>query len=106
MQVFFFRKHTFVGQWTNFEKKLTESDFSSSRSGIGRQSSFALNEHQQARILPNECPLRGRPRCVGPSRRYRTPDGTCNNADRPWLGAAMLPMQRFLHPVYEDGELR
>lgn len=75
----------------------------SSPENISRQSGFIFNEKLESRILSDECPLRGRPRCTGAAHRYRTADGTCNNQEKPWLGAAMLPMQRFLHPVYEDG---
>ncbi|RZC43164.1 chorion peroxidase-like, partial [Asbolus verrucosus] len=55
------------------------------------------------RLLQEECPLRGLPRCLSAARRYRTADGTCNNFNKPWRGSSFLPMQRFLPPVYEDG---
>ncbi|CAH1135684.1 unnamed protein product [Ceutorhynchus assimilis] len=51
----------------------------------------------------DECPLRGQPKCPFSSRRFRTADGTCNNLEYPWRGSAMLPMQRFLPPMYHDG---
>lgn len=44
--------------------------------------------------LPS-CPLR-----LG---KYRTHDGSCNNPRRPWIGRAMSPTQRLLHPHYDDG---
>ena len=34
--------------------------------------------------------------------RYRTFDGTCNNLDKPLLGAANTPFFRLLNPAYED----
>ncbi|KAJ8915140.1 hypothetical protein NQ315_000392 [Exocentrus adspersus] len=55
------------------------------------------------RQLEDICPLKGTPRCPSASRRYRTADGTCNNLVDPWKGSAMLPMQRFLPPAYDDG---
>ncbi|EFA05698.1 chorion peroxidase isoform X1 [Tribolium castaneum] len=55
------------------------------------------------RLREDVCPLRGTPRCPAASRRYRTADGTCNNFNKPWRGSSLLPMQRFLQPVYEDG---
>lgn len=54
--------------------------------------------------LWDDCPLQGAPRCPSASRRYRTADGTCNNARNPRRGASLLPMQRFLPPSYNDGE--
>ncbi|XP_028127877.1 heme peroxidase 2-like [Diabrotica virgifera virgifera] len=57
----------------------------------------------KSKILEEDCPLRGKPRCPLSSKRYRTYDGTCNNLENPWRGASLLPMQRFLPPVYEDG---
>lgn len=54
------------------------------------------------RLREELCPLRGTPRCPAASRRYRTADGTCNNFIKPWRGSSLLPMQRFLPPVYED----
>ncbi|CAG9826224.1 unnamed protein product [Diabrotica balteata] len=56
----------------------------------------------KSKILEEDCPLRGKPRCPLSSKRYRTFDGTCNNLENPWRGASLLPMQRFLPPVYED----
>lgn len=58
---------------------------------------------KRATIFDEQCPLRGIPRCTAASKRYRTSDGTCNNPDQPWKGASMLPLQRFLHPHYDDG---
>lgn len=58
----------------------------------------------ESRLLQDDCPLKGRPRCPPAARRYRTADGTCNNFNKPWRGASLLPMQRFLPPVYEDGK--
>ncbi|XP_072381923.1 myeloperoxidase-like [Diabrotica undecimpunctata] len=57
----------------------------------------------KSKILEEDCPLRVKPRCPLSSKRYRTFDGTCNNLENPWRGASLLPMQRFLPPVYEDG---
>ncbi|XP_063915826.1 chorion peroxidase-like isoform X2 [Zophobas morio] len=66
---------------------------------VSRQS----NGFFDTRLLQDECPLRGLPRCPAASRRYRTADGTCNNFNKPWRGSALLPMQRFLPPAYDDG---
>ncbi|XP_052869946.1 uncharacterized protein LOC128275474 [Anopheles cruzii] len=49
------------------------------------------------------CPSRDSPRCVPASLRYRTHDGTCNNARRPRWGSAQMPFNRFLAPEYQDG---
>ncbi|KAG5883010.1 hypothetical protein JTB14_033465 [Gonioctena quinquepunctata] len=57
----------------------------------------------KSRILKDDCPLKGNPRCPLATRRYRTADGTCNNLAEPWKGSALLPLQRFLPPVYDDG---
>ncbi|XP_044759009.1 uncharacterized protein LOC123316826 [Coccinella septempunctata] len=57
----------------------------------------------QSRLLQEDCPLRGRPRCPPSTKFFRTPDGTCNNAAHPWWGASLLPMERFLLPRYDDG---
>ncbi|KAJ8942727.1 hypothetical protein NQ318_007894 [Aromia moschata] len=54
------------------------------------------------RLLQDNCPLKGVPRCHPASRRYRTADGTCNNPKEPWKGSAMLPMQRFLRRRIES----
>lgn len=35
--------------------------------------------------------------------RYRTHDGTCNNARRPRWGSALSAVQRFLPATYSDG---
>ena len=37
--------------------------------------------------------------------RYRTPDGTCNNLDDPFWGAALQPQVRIVEPAYQDGTL-
>lgn len=71
---------------------------------VGRQSA-GIPADLQSKIDLDECPLRGRPRCPSASRWFRTADGTCNNSEHPWRGSAMLPMQRFLPPVYEDGKI-
>lgn len=34
--------------------------------------------------------------------RYRTFDGSCNNLNSPLLGAAFMPLGRFLEPAYDD----
>ena len=37
--------------------------------------------------------------------RTRTIDGTCNNLDRPFIGASKTPLQRLVQEnTYEDGE--
>ncbi|XP_031354736.1 chorion peroxidase-like [Photinus pyralis] len=56
----------------------------------------------RSKRLLDECPLRGFPRCPKGFERYRAADGTCNNFRHPWRGGAVLPMQRFLPPHYDD----
>lgn len=58
--------------------------------------------------LESFCPPREQPFCSPISRRYRTHDGTCNNARRGRWGAAQMPFNRFQAPAYSDGieELR
>ncbi|KAI5698797.1 hypothetical protein M8J76_006187 [Diaphorina citri] len=34
--------------------------------------------------------------------KYRTADGTCNNPEKPWWGAANTPYVRLLKPIYSD----
>ncbi|XP_070556082.1 peroxidasin-like [Ptychodera flava] len=34
--------------------------------------------------------------------KYRTPDGTCNNLEKPTQGASLTPFSRLLDPIYED----
>lgn len=53
--------------------------------------------------LESFCPPRTQPRCTPASRRYRTHDGTCNNARKPRWGSAQMPFHRFLAPEYSDG---
>ncbi|XP_043470992.1 peroxidasin-like protein isoform X5 [Leptopilina heterotoma] len=53
--------------------------------------------------LRQQCPKRGIPQCTPASLRYRTADGSCNNAQNPWWGSAMSTMQRILPPLYQDG---
>ncbi|KAL1495005.1 hypothetical protein ABEB36_010496 [Hypothenemus hampei] len=61
----------------------------------------------QSRLSLEECPFNNEPpptpRCSPSTQRYRTFDGTCNNFEHPSRGSALIPMQRFLPPVYEDG---
>ncbi|XP_022099943.1 peroxidasin homolog isoform X3 [Acanthaster planci] len=40
--------------------------------------------------------------CSDSTRRYRTPDGTCNNQEHPEWGMANLPLRRFLPSSYDD----
>lgn len=58
--------------------------------------------------LESFCPPREQPFCSPISRRYRTHDGTCNNARKGRWGAAQMPFNRFQQPSYKDGieELR
>lgn len=53
--------------------------------------------------LEGFCPPREQPICSPISRRYRTHDGTCNNARKSRWGSAQLPFNRFLAPAYSDG---
>nr|XP_018667950.1 peroxidasin-like isoform X2 [Ciona intestinalis] len=36
-------------------------------------------------------------------RKYRSPDGTCNNLHHPMWGASLTPFHRLLQPIYENG---
>lgn len=53
--------------------------------------------------LEGFCPSRDPPFCAPITRRYRTHDGTCNNARKSRWGAAQMPFNRFLGPAYTDG---
>ncbi|XP_060876033.1 peroxidase-like [Metopolophium dirhodum] len=41
--------------------------------------------------------------CIGKDFEYRSPDGSCNNLKRKYLGKANTPYKRLLFPVYTDG---
>lgn len=58
--------------------------------------------------LEGFCSPRDQPFCSPIARRYRTHDGTCNNARKGRWGAAQMPFNRFQSPAYADGieELR
>ncbi|XP_055315835.1 uncharacterized protein LOC129575793 isoform X4 [Sitodiplosis mosellana] len=58
--------------------------------------------------LESFCSPREQPFCSPLTRRYRTHDGTCNNARKGRWGAANMPFNRFQSPAYADGieELR
>lgn len=43
------------------------------------------------------------PQCAGGDL-YRTIDGTCNNQEQPWIGAAKTPLNRLAPNTYEDGK--
>lgn len=49
------------------------------------------------------CPPQIPPRCPPFTARYRTHDGTCNNARKPRWGSAQMPFHRYLAPAYNDG---
>lgn len=49
------------------------------------------------------CPARTSPSCPPATRRYRTIDGTCNNARKNRWGSAQMPFHRFLPPAFADG---
>uniref|UniRef100_A0A182F8F5 Uncharacterized protein n=1 Tax=Anopheles albimanus TaxID=7167 RepID=A0A182F8F5_ANOAL len=68
---------------------------------IGRQAPPKISLKKTP--LERLCPSREPPRCVPASLRYRTHDGTCNNARRPRWGSAQMPFHRFLAPEYSDG---
>ncbi|KAF4516884.1 hypothetical protein B566_EDAN011229 [Ephemera danica] len=55
----------------------------------------------QGTRLGERCPPL--PQCPSRLSKYRTHDGSCNNARKPWLGRAQSPTQRLLHAHYEDG---
>ncbi|GAB0100154.1 Chorion peroxidase [Sergentomyia squamirostris] len=54
--------------------------------------------------LQQDCQYQDAP-CPGRARRYRLPDGTCNNPlpGRTSWGSAMTPHERLLPPAYVDG---
>lgn len=58
--------------------------------------------------LETFCPPRDQPFCSPIAARYRTHDGTCNNARKGRWGSAQMPFNRFQSPSYSDGieELR
>ncbi|XP_051163553.1 uncharacterized protein LOC127282981 isoform X2 [Leptopilina boulardi] len=68
---------------------------------ISRNTPFTVNTTNSS--LHRQCPKRGIPQCPSASMRYRTADGSCNNAQNLWWGSAMSTMQRFLPPLYQDG---
>jgi len=43
--------------------------------------------------------------CTGKDFDYRSPDGSCNNLKRKYLGKANTPYKRLLFPVYTDGNI-
>lgn len=49
------------------------------------------------------CPARDQPICSPITHRYRTHDGTCNNARKGRWGSAQMPFSRFQAPAYSDG---
>lgn len=53
--------------------------------------------------LEGFCPPRDQPRCSAITQRYRTHDGTCNNARKGRWGSAQMPFNRFMAPAYGDG---
>ena len=65
-----------------------------------------LSSEEIARMWEeSEClELRAEPRCRFPTvNRFRTIDGSCNNLEKPLLGAARTPFARLTPAVYEDG---
>lgn len=76
--------------------------------------SFNLDFTEQTRQTPPKislrrtpleafCPPREQPSCAPVTRRYRTHDGTCNNARKGRWGSAQMPFNRFMAPSYSDG---
>ena len=64
-----------------------------------------LTEEELARIKQESgCTSREAPRCFRPTfQRFRTIDGTCNNLENPFLGAADTAFTRLIPAQYEDG---
>lgn len=75
-------------------------------SGKSRQSPPKISLRRTS--LEAFCPPRDQPFCSPITKRYRTHDGTCNNARKGRWGAALMPFNRFQSPVYADSieELR
>ena len=74
-----------------------------SRSGRQEVRPF-LVESSPNKLLRHESNVPGLwQECSGFSAMYRTPDGTCNNFQRPSWGSSFMPFLRFLPPDYSDG---
>lgn len=43
--------------------------------------------------------------CIGGDLDYRSPDGSCNNLERNYLGKANTAYKRLLPPSYTDGNI-
>ena len=50
-----------------------------------------------------ENPYHSKPNCDR-NAEFRTIDGTCNNLQQPWMGAAKTPLIRMSSQKYEDSK--
>ncbi|XP_037082057.1 peroxidase-like [Pollicipes pollicipes] len=79
----------------------------SKRYNLARQHMVQLQEVSvRGTGLYDGCPTKSEPEpgvCPPLSVYFRTADGSCNNANSRYLGAAMTPFSRFLPPRYNDG---
>ena len=64
-----------------------------------------LTKKEIARMMiESSCTAREAPKCFTPtSQRFRTIDGTCNNLQNPFFGAADTALVRLIPAQYEDG---
>ena len=69
-----------------------------------RPGSMLKKEEISRMRIESECTGREEPKCFTPTfQRFRTIDGTCNNLENPFLGAADTPLVRLIPSQYENG---
>ena len=69
-----------------------------------RPGSMLKKEEISRMRIQSECTGREEPKCFTPTfQRFRTIDGTCNNLENPFLGAADTSIVRLIPSQYEDG---
>jgi len=59
--------------------------------------------YENYKIPPNYCPKKYMANGCDQSYPYRSLDGSCNNLNYPWWGAANTPYKRLLRAEYDDG---
>lgn len=77
------------------------NSFSVAFNGKGRQNPPKISLRRTS--LEAFCPAREQPFCPPITQRYRTHDGSCNNARKGRWGTAQSPFNRFQPPIYSDG---